>query len=1600
MRRQDWKRRLKSLQDTLGSSRPKDQDGASGSYSAEPQKYHANSRLNASTIEDGRSSKDSLHSDQASQTQTNVVPVGQLLSSSHTLTTPRIDNAPIQDLWNIAYEKLRVEDNELIKKYEMKLQGNMVAGLGSTLGSNASIRDRMQMILENKMNEVNSNTWKLKFRSSEVEVRDLVQPILGIVSLVNEYITDAVSVSSYASFAWVGISLLLPLFLNPSTQMASLAKGLEFVSTLIAQSRMREELYVRRYELKPSEGQSFQQSHREYKIGLEQLYRQILKFQVTTYCYFTKDSASRLCLDITKRNDWGHLIDEIREQDTLFAKLATSWRDIQYDDECLAAENRHQKAMSLWFAIGENVSSLARAVKDAHEQKDRIELLRWLCNIDHTELYNGARGKHKGGTGEWLLDRSETFKAWEESMISKSFLWLHGKAGSGKSILSSSVIKHLQDRQKGNSMTVLAYFYFSFSDTQKQKVDVMLASLIKQISAHRPYIPQSVQSLGEYKNNGGRPDTETLIEALISSIQGFSAVYIIIDALDECPTLNGERKRLLNSLRDILNAAPDSLHMLCTSRKENDIDKAIRPLLCDPWGAEIDLSVQRKVLDDDIGKYIDSILADAEYDTWPTDIKKESRNALIDKADGMFQYVRCQFENLQNLSSEDAIRRALGDLPSGLDSTYDRMLLSIDTNFQPQVIASLKWLAFSIGPLNLDQLAEIFMLPSKSDDGFDNMSRLFSSIDVLKYFPGLVVTEDPGLVVTMGGLINGAFHVRLAHFSIKEYLTSDRILQSRSSVFAFTEADAHVHIGRFCLAYHLHISSTTEIPNENGKIYSLRPKQDLAEYARIGWAKHIEFIPRASWPPEISRNAVLALSVCSKSLFRMIYRLTTSQDFIRQPCLYTAMCGFRQLTEMFISSSVGVGRYLTQVDVDEGLSWATSSRRKAVVKLFLDKGAQIHDCLEIAARRGDAAIVGLLLDHGAEIPALAGKLASTLRSALWGGHLDVLKLLVNRGADVNSPFDKTEYMPHLEYTPHPGSFLVNNLDLHIVDCLRFLFDSGAGVNMKDGTSLAAALYVAIHVGARRAFQLLLDRGAHMNELAGEKGYPLQAAIDSIGDAVFIKDLLDRGADPNAQGGIYNTALQFACVNISAHKSEKMIQIIELLVNGGADVSIQGGKYGTAIQAACYNRNMPIAAAKYLLEKGADVNVQGGHYGNALQAACQRNSASVNKDFELQVREHTLEIVQLLLDHGADVHAEGGYYGTALQAACAREYEDVVHLLIDRGVNVNAQGGRYGTALQAACATGNLTIVYLLLKKGARVNIEAGYHGTALEAACARSHTQVARALLEHGADVHLGSNGAWYAAALSQDDDLVKLLLDHGAAMSDSRSSHSSPLHALLQHRRRLLHALLRQRRLLKRNINVQQEEEDVDELDAYVEIGRYDSKWINRVKLLLKHGADPNLEVGKYGTALQAACTVKAVVPYAFGRDMYYGTAGPKLLLELCPSIDVNVPGGLFGSALQAAAYSGQTPTIGLLLSRGARVNARGGRYGSALNAAVIAGNWDIVEVLLDAGATPDCHILSEPDEEWLQRVLEDEDDGQGGVERYRKFWEVEKAEREVLAN
>jgi hypothetical protein len=225
-----------------------------------------------------------------------------------------------------------------------------------------------------------------------------------------------------------------------------------------------------------------------------------------------------------------------------------------------------------------------------------------------------------------------------------------------------------------------------------------------------------------------------------------------------------------------------------------------------------------------------------------------------------------------------------------------------------------------------------------------------------------------------------------------------------------------------------------------------------------------------------------------------------------------------------------------------------------------------------------------------------------------------------------------------------------------------------------GPPRASRLYYACFGGLRRMAQELVDEGADVNAQGGQYCNALQAA--SYGGHIEIRELLlDKGADINAQGGLFNNALQAA--SYRGH-----IKIMKLLLDKGADINAQGGQFGNALQAASYEGHIEIV--KLLLDKGADIN--------ALQAASYRGH---------------IEIVKLLLDKGADINAQGGQFGNALQAASYEGHIKVIKLLLDKGADINAQGGQYSNALQAALHRGHIKIMKLLLIKGQILVYRAG-----------------------------------------------------------------------------------------------------------------------------------------------------------------------------------------------------------------------------------------------------------------------------------------------------
>ncbi|KAK6449599.1 hypothetical protein FP744_10005849 [Trichoderma asperellum] len=1393
-------------------------------------------------------------------------------------------DTPIHELWNLAYEKLRQEDTKLIQEYESKIQEDLTAGFSLILAPNINARERMEIVLRNKMDKVKRDAWRLKFGNSDIQISAILPIFSSIASRANEHISNALTANPPASLAWGGISVLLPLLLNLSEQDKSLAKGLDYISTLIVRGRLREDLYVRRYELEVDNRQSSALDHLAYKGALEALYRKILKFQAETYCHLTQNFAHRLGLDAVKWNDWEAMIDDVRLQEDALSGLDKLWHDVQYSHDSLEAKKQHEKSLATWITVSEDVSGLRKALEEAAKDHDRKEFLSWLCQVDPSHMYNAARDRHEAGT-----------------------------TGSGKSILSSSVIKHIDDKYASDPLIAMSYFYFSFADSQKQKVDVMLASIIKQILAHRPNIPPSAQKLSEYKVSGRRPDTQTLITALKDSILGFSAVYIIIDALDECPTLSGERKKLIKALHDILDKAPENLHLLFTSRKESDISSAMRRHLSHFSSYELDLLAYRHIVDDDIGLFIDSILATDDYESWPASVKAEARKSLVEKADGMFQYVRCQFDTLHNLSTVAEIREALQSLPDGLSATYDRMLLSISPNFQPRVMNSLKWLAFSLKPIEVDWLSEIFTFRPDNTISPDGTEKLFRASDVVKYFSSLVVVADR--------------KVRLAHFSIKEYLTSTKITDGPAAAFGFTEIDAHLHIAHSCLAYHLlHADDIKDEPQFRNK------PEVLYSYTSRQWAWHLEMIPSTLWPPEVVQKAVSALNARSKTLAKMIsfgpWHFVDATLFLARPLCYTAWLGLPSLTMMLLSHGPGTNNFFTQEDLDMALQHAAYKGDFEMVWGLVDEGANINGegsivkaeharrkiydareycfALQAAALGGHLEIVKLLINKGAEINAICEECGSALHAAAKGNHLDVIKFLVGHGADIYAR------------SRMGGSVLASSVQDSQDQCFNFLLSKGA-LKKDDGET---ALLKAASLHRWDLCYLMLDNGASVNAFAPNNfGSPLQAAC---------RDLW---------------------VAITKSQLTKLIEFIERLLDLGADINAQGGEAGNVLQSACRLNN--ISVVKMLLDKGADVNALDRQNRNALQAS-------------LYAFGDRLELMKLLLSRGANVNAQS-HYGNALQLACTRLCsKDEVSLLLEHGVDMYAKGGEFGTALQAAVAYGHEWLVRELLERGADVNELGGHYETALQAAYSRIDSRLAQVmvklLLDHGADVHpkggaFGSALNAAAANIGLPNSAIQQLLDLGVDINDYDQRHGTALQATLR----------------------------------FYYDGIEGTKLLERLKFLFECGADANIEAGPFGFALQSAIMANH---RGLGIPLCENI-GLVFLLENCLDININAEGGEFGSALQAAAFSGQTESVKLLIEKGANVNIQGGEYKNALNAATVWGYWDIAKILLENGAEPDCYRSESPDEEWLNRMVER--CGRGARERYKKIWEMKNPKLDI---
>ncbi|GAB7332096.1 hypothetical protein MBLNU13_g03981t2 [Cladosporium sp. NU13] len=387
------------------------------------------------------------------------------------------------------------------------------------------------------------------------------------------------------------------------------------------------------------------------------------------------------------------------------------------------------------------------------------------------------------GTGKWYLQSSQ-YKAWKAGET--LFTWLYGSAGSGKTILSAGIVKDMQESCAEDPAKSLAFFFFDFDDVEKQDPINMVKSLLSQFLNRCEIVPDTVQSLYVVCENGQREASEQqLLQAIRDTIELLPAPFVVLDALDECSNWNC----LFDIISEMQSWGRDTLRVLFTSRKEVQIEEALEYIV--PQHDRTCL--ESGLVDKDIETYVRERLAkDTSFKRLQRDseIKEEIERTLGRKACGMFRWAACQLDTLTQCYTRGKVRRALHDLPETLDETYSRILRAIDKGQNAaEALKILTWLTYAERPLTTTELSEVTGIMIGEDCRFDEDEVLGDSIDVLRICSSLIcivtggrqgnasethdVTHDEH-IEGVRSLGTGIMYVRLAHFSVKEYLVSDR----------------------------------------------------------------------------------------------------------------------------------------------------------------------------------------------------------------------------------------------------------------------------------------------------------------------------------------------------------------------------------------------------------------------------------------------------------------------------------------------------------------------------------------------------------------------------------------------------------------------------------------------------------------------------------------------------------------------------------------------------------------------------------------------------------------------------------------------------------
>ena len=407
-----------------------------------------------------------------------------------------------------------------------------------------------------------------------------------------------------------------------------------------------------------------------------------------------------------------------------------------------------------------------------------------------------------------------------------------------------------------------------------------------------------------------------------------------------------------------------------------------------------------------------------------------------------FRWVFCQLETLRHCLPQN-VPHILSQLPATLDETYARVLKEIGKTNGSYALRLLQCLTVAKRPLFVEELAEILALDFGAEEGLPELKEKWRWNDQQE----AVLSTCSSLIVVIPKNYSEGLRqvVQFSHFSVKEFLTSDRLEASSLDIshFYILPEPAHTVITKACLGILL-LSEDAEADIEERSPLFKYAAEYWVDHARFGkvWTRVEDGIRRLFEPAKPNLKSWLQLSPLRFS--NLFLQFFANSYHLYQHCessLYCAsLCGFRDLAAQLISENPQhvtgqVGRNPTP--------------------------------LVAALSGGHLDIAELLYEAGADLALRNQNNTTLLHAASEAGLLDVTNWLFNHGVSANSqdnhdtPLD-TPLLHLAEANGHPRKMIsVNVVDnynrtpLHLAslrgefDIARELLRRGADVSAQD-----------------------------------------------------------------------------------------------------------------------------------------------------------------------------------------------------------------------------------------------------------------------------------------------------------------------------------------------------------------------------------------------------------------------------------------------------------------------------------------------------------------------------------------------------------------------